>query len=153
MAPRWLVLGLGALTFLVAAKAHGRQIRLERQLAGHWHVTFGAQNPAFVEELWRRERLYFWSLVAVFVLATIGFRLLAPRFSWQLPSLLFLHVLLPLIVAFVATGSMSLVRFVLASRSAQPEQWLTQAAWGSAGWWLLTIALGAALSFLACRSA
>ncbi len=160
MAARGLVLVLGAVTLLVAAKAHGRQLRLERQLFGYWHVSFGGQNPAFVEALWRHERLYFWSLAATFALGTIGFRLLAPRFNCSLPvgrgSLLLMHVVAPLTVAFIATGLMSLVRLARALQSgaagAQPEAWLSRAAWGSAGWWLLTIALGAALSVLAWRS-
>ena len=28
--------------FLAAAKSHGRQVRLERELAGYWEVRFGA---------------------------------------------------------------------------------------------------------------
>jgi hypothetical protein len=153
-------------TFLVAAKAHGRQLQLERELAGYWHVTFGAQNPPFVEALWRRERLLYWSLAAVLALATIGFRLLAPHLTWPLPiesgstgrssiGVLFLHVLVPLIVAFVATGLLSLARFAFAPRSdaaaGHSQNWLSHAAWGSAGWWLLTVALGAALCVLAWR--
>lgn len=167
-AARWIVLALGAATFLAAAKAHGRQLRLERELAGFWHVTFGAQNPPFVEALWRRERLVYWSLAAIVAIASIGFRLLAPRFAWSLPvegtaagrsviGALFFHALVPLIVAFVATGLLSLSRFVAAARSdgvsggTRPQDWLPQAAWGSAGWWLLTLAMGAALFLLAWR--
>jgi hypothetical protein len=165
-AARGLVLALGAVTFLVAAKAHGRQLRLERELSGYWHVTFGAQNPAFVEALWRRERLIYWSLAAMVALATIGFRLLAQRFTWSLPvegtragwsfaGAAFLHVLVPLIVAFVVTGLLSVARFAAAPPSdtarAHPQNWLSHAVWGSAGWWLLTVALGAALCVLAWR--
>jgi hypothetical protein len=165
---RWLILALGAATFLVAAKAHGRQLRLERELAGYWHVTFGAENPPFVEALWHRERVVYWSLAAATALATIGFRVLAPRFAWSLPvegtptgrsliGLLFLHVLAPFVVAFVATGLLSLGRFALAARSGTvsnrtlPESWLSHAAWGSAGWWLFTVAMGVALCVLAWR--
>lgn len=165
---RWIVLALGAATFLAAAKAHGRQLRLERELAGYWHVTFGAQNPAFVEALWRRERLLYWSLAAALAIVTIGFRVLASRVAWSLPvdgtqarpsviGALIFHVLVPLIVAFIATGFLSLSRFAAAARSDQaasntrPQDWLSQAAWGSAGWWLLTIAMGSALCFLAWR--
>jgi hypothetical protein len=70
---------------------------------------------------------------------------------------LFLHVLVPLIVAFVATGFLSVTRFAFAARSgaaasgAHPQRWLSQAVWGRAGWWLLTMAMAATLSFLAFR--
>src|SRR5215468_10700283 len=46
--------------FLLAAKAHGRELRLERQAAGVAHVVFGGQNPPIVESLWRSERARFW---------------------------------------------------------------------------------------------
>ena len=82
---RWVVLVFGVATFLVAAKTHGRQLRLERELAGYWHVTFGAQNPAFVEALWRRERILYWGVAAALAACTIAFRLLAPRLGWPLP--------------------------------------------------------------------
>jgi hypothetical protein len=165
---RWLVFALGVATFLAAAKTHGRQVRLERELAGYWHVTFGAQNPPFVETLWRRERLLYWAIVVVVAFGTVGFRLLAPRFAWWLPiegapsgrsfiGAVFLHVLAPLTVAFVATGLLSLARFASAARAGMsvtgehPQGWLSQAAWGSAGWWFLTIAMAAALSIFAWR--
>jgi hypothetical protein len=165
---RWLVVALGAATFLAAAKAHGRQLRLERELAGYWHVTFGAQNPAFVEALWRRERLLYWSCAAVVAIATVGFRVLAPRFAWSLPvdgtqagrsviGVLFLHVLVPLIGAFIVTGLSSVFRFVAAAGShhaasgTHPQDWLCDAACRSAGWWALTVAMAAALCFLAWR--
>ena len=166
---RWLVFALGVATFLAAAKTHGRQIRLERELAGYWDVTFGAQNPPFVEALWRRERLLYWTIVVVVAFGTVGFRLLAPRFAWSLregaPSgrsfigVVFLHVLAPLTVAFIATGLLSLARFAFAARAGlsvtgeHPQNWLLHAAWGSAGWWVLTVAMGAALCAFAWRSA
>jgi hypothetical protein len=160
---RWLVLGLGVATFLVAAKAHGRQLRLERELAGYWEVTFGAQNPAWVEALWRRERLLYWTLAAGLALATVAFRLLAPRFAWPLPAAapggersvigaIVLHVAVPLIGAFVVTGLLSLARFALAPRGSVPAAaWWSAAAWGAAGWWALTIGMSIALVLLAWR--
>jgi len=66
---------LTAPLFLLAAKAHGRQVRLERERAGHHDVEFGGgrdrsrgedvsqhvrKNPPFVEALWRRDRVAFW---------------------------------------------------------------------------------------------
>ncbi|HLE47074.1 MAG TPA: hypothetical protein VI818_02160, partial [Candidatus Thermoplasmatota archaeon] len=45
---------------------HGRQIRLERELHGHWDVEFGKPNAPFVESLWKRDRLRFWLNIARF---------------------------------------------------------------------------------------
>jgi hypothetical protein len=65
-------------TFILAAKAHGRELRLERVAAGIQQVTFGGDNPAFVDALWATERLRFWvatpilSLILVVVLALAG---------------------------------------------------------------------------------
>jgi hypothetical protein len=156
---RWLVLGLGVATYLSAAKAHGRQLRIERELAGYWHVRFGGDNPAWVEALWSRERLAYWSLAAALAVATIVFRALAARFDWPLPlgsrsvaGGFVLHLVVPLSGAFVVTGLLSVARFALRAGSAAPsEGWLSGAAWGSAGWWTLTLAMGAALCLLAWR--
>ena len=166
-AMRWLDVVLGATTFLAAAKAHGRQLRLERELAGYWHVTFGAQNPAFVEALWRRERILYWSVAAALVACTIAFRLLAPRCEWPLQLAaasrrsilvaLLLHVAAPLTAAFVVTGLLSVVRFVLAARAgseataARPDDWMSWALWGTAGWWALTLVMFAVFCLVAWR--
>src|SRR5262245_8588171 len=47
---------------VVAAKAHGRQLRLERELEGHHSVVFGGVNHPWVEQTWRRDRHRFWIL-------------------------------------------------------------------------------------------
>jgi hypothetical protein len=80
------VLSLGFL--LLAAKAHGRQVRLERELAGYWTVVFGGHNPEWVEALWRRDRRRFWALtialglVAVLMAAVTPFNAApVPRFG------------------------------------------------------------------------
>lgn len=57
---------------LVAAKAHGRQVRLLRERAGHFEVTFGGSNPPFVEALWRADRIRFWSTVPLAAAALGG---------------------------------------------------------------------------------
>ena len=46
--------------FIAAAAWHGKQLRIERERAGYNHVTFGGENPPFVEALWHAERLRFW---------------------------------------------------------------------------------------------
>lgn len=43
--------------FVLAAKTHGRELRLEREAAGIRSVSFGGQNPPFVEKLWQAERV------------------------------------------------------------------------------------------------
>jgi hypothetical protein len=58
-----VVLTIGLL--LVAAKAHGRQVRLHRELHGHLRVEFGGENDPFVEALWRRDRIRFWATTGV----------------------------------------------------------------------------------------
>src|SRR4051812_45278726 len=62
---------LSVALFVVAAKAHGRELRLEREAAGFHHVVFGGENPAFVQALWRRERVYFWGLTALLEIGVV----------------------------------------------------------------------------------
>jgi hypothetical protein len=165
-AGRLWVLALGVATFLASAKTHGRQLRLERELAGYWHVTFSARNPPWVEALWHRERLILWSLVAVLALLAIGFRVLAPRLGWPLPlgapggkptpaGSFFLYIVLPAIGGFVLAGALGLVRFASAAgvddggASLRPADWMRDAVWGSVGWSSLTFGMLAALLLLA----
>jgi len=160
---RALVLGLAVTTFLVAAKAHGRQLRLERELAGFFNVTFRARNPDWVEAFWSRERLFFWILAAVLFAITIGIRTLASRFDvpfaevWLAASpswagALVLHVILPLVGAFMGTGLVSFARAALSSRAFEANQ-VNTVLWGSLFWWGLTLATSSALLKLAWRRA
>src|SRR5262249_34883511 len=64
-----LVVVSGA-AFLLAAKIHGRQLRLEREAHGVRSVVFGGRNPPVVEAIWRAERLRFWTLAPTLALAT-----------------------------------------------------------------------------------
>lgn len=57
--------------FLAAAKAHGRELRLEREAAGVSHVDFGRRNPPVVEAIWRAERIRFWIATPIFALAFV----------------------------------------------------------------------------------
>ena len=57
--PVWLGALIGVAALLVAAKAHGRQVRLEREAAGYHEVVFGGTNPPFVDALWRADRFRF----------------------------------------------------------------------------------------------
>jgi len=140
--------------FLLASKAHGRQLRLERELAGHWHVTFGAPNHPFVEALWQRERTIYWSIAAALLLAAIAYLIVAPRQSWPLPLTPrgerswwggIPVMIWPFVVAFIVTGLMSLTRLMRATTSAADSTWVQHAMWGSAGWWTLTLVVAAVL--------
>ena len=152
---RWMLVGLGAATFLVAAKAHGRQLRLERELAGHFQVIFGARNDPFVEALWRRERWIFWGVALSVALATAAWR----AAGWRLPleggvaGGAVLHVLVPTTIAFVAGGLLSAARLAESARThaAPSEAWRAAAQWGSTGWWAVTFVMLTTLVALAWR--
>ncbi len=145
---RWLTLLCGTAAFLAAAKAHGRQLRLERVLAGYLQVTFGGRNAEWVEAFWRQERRYFWSAALLLGLASLALRVLAARMSWALPfagngarpliGALLLHGLLPALAAFTLTGLASAAR-------------TGQGGWASVGWWSLTLAATAATCLSALR--
>jgi hypothetical protein len=91
---------------LVAAKAHGLHLRLEREAAGYRHVEFGGENPPFVEDLWRHDRIRYWALVLplAVLLGAVAFPL---GLSWWGVALA-----LPwaMTAGFVATGLASAAR-------------------------------------------
>lgn len=68
---------LSVLGILVAAKAHGRQVRLLREAAGFMEVDFRRRNAPEVEAIWRRDRRIFWTsfgvLGCVLVPATVAY--------------------------------------------------------------------------------
>jgi hypothetical protein len=142
----WLVLGLSLVMFVAAAKTHGRQLRTERQLAGHASVTFGAANHPWVEALWRRDRWIFWSTAALFavaaaiVSASVGF---SP--SWAVTLLLWSAT-----AGFLAAGLRSLASLFSASRLEQPPV-PSALLWGSAAWWSLTLVLIGIVAALSAR--
>jgi hypothetical protein len=106
-------------TFLLAAKSHGRQIRLERERAGFHHVVFGGSNPSFVEQLWRRDRLHYWPTFALvfFVVALARWKGLGPDgFGDTAWALWFL----PFVSAFSFAGLWSLTHFA-GTRAENPE--------------------------------
>lgn len=159
LAERWAVLLLGVVTFVVAAKAHGRQLRLERELQGYWKVSFGGLNPPYVDALWRRERFAFWSLEGALVCVTVFGRALVPEVlvsplpdgaGGSLHGVVLLHGVLPPIAAFLATGLWSAVRCALPTRGAlvavgAPLGWKPGGLIGLAGWWALALSLAAVL--------
>ena len=64
----WLAVAATVALILAAAKAHGRQVRLEREQQGHFRVDFRTRNPPAVEAIWRTDRRIFWPVFAVVAL-------------------------------------------------------------------------------------
>lgn len=157
----WLLasLALSLLLLLAAAKAHGRQVRLERELEGHHEVVFGGDNPPYVVALWRRDRIRVWGaallaallLVALLVLGDAG-RLPYPRVFAEDPTFgasLLLVPLWSLTAGFVVSGAWSLHSLArrMEEKGAAPA-WRAQARRGSLLWWGIVAALAAAVAFL-----
>lgn len=123
----WLTAFFSLALMLVAAKVHGRQIRLERELEGYMTVDFRADNPPWVEALWRRDRIAYWIVYAVAAgacLLVFGGLFAVDRESqvaawWGIPESAALTwstlavALLPwsLTIAFVVNAATSLRRF------------------------------------------
>lgn len=127
---------LSAVLFLLAAKAHGRELRLEREAAGFSQITFGApDNPPFVESLWHQERVRFWALSGLLALVALG-GLLAKGAPAGMVALVVLTWVPAL--SFLGLGLYSLLR-----RGA----W-TGAALGSLGWWSLVLMAFAAIALV-----
>jgi hypothetical protein len=154
---RAVVLVLSVVTFLVAAKAHGRQVRLERERAGHTQIVFGGQNPPFVEALWQRDRFRYWTtaaivfaVAAVLVLAGSSFGLPRPLGGGVLGTAWTL-LFPPLVAGFLVCGAASLTGFV-ATRATEPR-FTTEALPGSAAWWSLVLVSLSTTVVLAFRTA
>ncbi|HVM45143.1 MAG TPA: hypothetical protein VM582_04340 [Candidatus Thermoplasmatota archaeon] len=126
MMPVWLGALAGVAALLAAAKAHGRQVRLEREAAGYRSVVFGGDNPPFVERLWRRDRLRYWGFVPPFALAG-GAAAYAAAGAWPLA----------LVAALLWAPTLGFFFAGLWSFGAQRGR-------GGVGWWLLAAALAAA---------
>jgi hypothetical protein len=127
-------------TFILAAKAHGRELRLERQAAGIMRVVFGGDNPPIVDALWAAERLRFWiatpllSLTLAVVLIIAG----ASRSTIAFASLLW---------------APSLVFMVLGLSSIARTGGLERAELGaSVGWWSLVVGGFALVALLGRRA-
>jgi hypothetical protein len=153
-----LLLSLALL--LAAAKAHGRQVRLERELEGHREVVFGGDNPPFVEALWRRDRRRFWTVVPLAALAMGAWLWLGDAGRAPLPGLfardptfglsLAALVLWPLTAGFLVAGvrSAAHLRARLRERPDADPAWRREAWRGSVRWWSLVAALALAVAWL-----
>jgi hypothetical protein len=94
-------------TFILAAKAHGRELRLERVVAGIEQVSFGGSNPAFVDALWAAERMRFWVATPILSVVLIVALALAGTSRWTIG---FASLLWAPSVVFVVLGVASIVR-------------------------------------------
>jgi len=151
----WIEVGLGLVLLFLSAKAHGRQIRLERELEGYMEVDFMGENPTWVEALWRKDRRRFWGtlpIVAV-VLAVVGFVVLPPQFGTEplgnpaFGAVILAGSLWPFAVAFISNGIQSVVRLRTALWQAsadgshrahplgEPGPWLRSALRGTLLYW------------------
>lgn len=165
MSPRTLiVLGASVVAFLLAAKAHGRQLRLERELQGYHHVVFGGANPPFVEALWRADRVRYWSIAAGVALCVLGLFALARARGWGWPflgggngSVAWLVLWGSPVTAFLASGLWSLTRFLHAvSEKAEgtvDAAWVRDCLRGSAGWFTVAALAAGLVLFASLRRA
>jgi hypothetical protein len=150
------VLVASAVAFVLAAKAHGRQIRLERELQGYHQVVFGGSNPPFVEALWRADRVRYWSITAGLAAGAVGLFFLARARGWHWPflgggggSAAWLALWGAPVVAFITCGLWSLGRFVRAveqKAGAVEAGWASEAIQGSTVWFAAAV-LAAVLVF------
>ncbi|MEZ4428786.1 MAG: hypothetical protein R3A51_13975 [Nannocystaceae bacterium] len=132
-----LLVATSVATFVLAAKAHGRELRLERIVAGVDVVRFGGVNPPFVEALWAAERLRFWTaapLLGLLVGVALA-RLGASRTIVAAASVVWAPT-----VVFVALGLASFWRAGGIDRAG---------ALASVGWWSLVLVSAGLVAWVA----
>lgn len=130
----WAILALSFGLFLLAAKAHGRELRLERVAHGFEEVDFRALPPG-VQAIWQAERVRFWPAFAV--LATV-FAVLAWMYApigrgFAVPSA----------IAFAGALAFAICGVLAMFRRAQLEgahEWP-----GSIAWWSATLVIAIAI--------
>ncbi|MES2155333.1 MAG: hypothetical protein V4510_09385 [bacterium] len=129
---------------LISAKAHGRQIRLERERFGVWRVDFRADNDARVEALWRRDRVWFWGLYPIFLL--VGLVVVA---VWVKPegaawaAWIAVAAGWALCGSFIAMGLASSFRLMQAMKEGVPsEEWRRAGHRESLLWWTFVAGIG-----------
>lgn len=142
----WTLAGATLLLVLLGAKAHGRQIRIEREQQGHWKVDFRASdNPSFVLDLWRKDRIVFWTVFASGCIAAAGASLAddgVAGLGRAGSALVWLGWAFA--ASFCFAGLLSLNR--LLHRDRGEPKWLRKVRWESVGWWtLVAVAIGVAM--------
>ncbi|MGQ0535313.1 MAG: hypothetical protein ACT4PT_04500 [Methanobacteriota archaeon] len=145
MDPRLWGVATGAALFLAAAKAHGRQLRVERELHGYLEIDFrGGSNPPWVEALWRRDRIRFWIVFPLLSAILVA----AARAWWSAPTVAVVVAALVAgsAAAFTALGLASLARFrrkgdLRTKARRERPGWLSSADRGGWSWWILVAAL------------
>lgn len=124
----------GALLVVLAAKVHGRQVRLEREAMGLGGPIDFADPPEAVRPLWRRDRIRYWITLPALAI-TLPALAAAAGASW--PQALLVALVGAPTAAFAALGIDS------TRRVAQPAAtWL---------WWgalLVSVAVWVALLVL-----
>ncbi len=163
----WIELGLGVVLLLLAAKVHGRQIRLERELEGYMEIGFMKENPPWVESLWRKDRRQYWATfsAAAAVLAASVLLTGSPGLSAKFgtdpmgnPAAGAVAVAITLwapSAAFIGNGMTSVGRLLRRLREPRPDgrrrdevraargPWLKAAIRGTLGYWGLVAAFTA----------
>jgi hypothetical protein len=143
------VLVASVVSFVLAAKAHGRQLRLERELEGYHQVVFGGSNPPFVDALWRADRVRYWSIVAGLALGVLCLFALTQVRGWHWPFLsggVFSVAWLVLwgapVASFITCGLWSLGRFmraVAAKAGTVDSEWVSEVVQGSTVWFAAAV--------------
>lgn len=118
---------------LAAAKTHGRQIRLEREQHGVWNVDFRAGNDAWVEALWRMDRILFW---ATFPVALGALAVLAVLLGYtKIPAWWAFAGAVAFASCFIVAGLASSIRLTRAMRQGVPSaEWRAVGHRGSLLW-------------------
>lgn len=124
---------------LLSAKAHGRQVRIERERLGVTTVDFRKDNGPVVETIWRHDRIRFWaSAVTMAALLVVGVMLGKALSAWPLYGAIAIALTLAFATGFIAAG---LTAWMGQARPlASDPAWMGRAHWGSFGWWTLVAA-------------
>lgn len=140
----WTLAAAAVLLLLAGAKAHGRQVRLERERIGVHSVVFGKPNDPRVEAIWARDRRGFWGLFAVLVAAAWAIVVLGGRVAGtELLASGGLLLLVAFALCFAILGLASLAR-LFPAQPTDDKAWRRKAMAGSLLWWAL-VALATAL--------
>ena len=133
---------LTVLLVLLAAKAHGRQVRLAREREGITKVDFRADNGPVVEAIWRRDRNRFWVVFTAVASGGAIASVVNPLADW--PILVSALAWLPWAFAagFVGAGLIEWASQWKARPGDLPA-WRRQALWGSGEWWTVVLAAAA----------